>query len=73
MTISDLAKRLNSLFRDGIVNSSAQMKLASKINDWSERFDYFEIKVIDKDVYLVPTDVWDENRTAERKPFYIGD
>lgn len=73
MTISDLAKRLTNLFRDGIVNSSAQVKLASKINDWSERFDYFEIKVIDKDVYLVPTDVWDGNRTAERKPFYLGD
>lgn len=73
MTISDLAKRLTNLFRDGIVNSSAQVKLASKINDWSERFDYFEIKVIDKDVYLVPTDVWDWNRTAERKPFYLGD
>lgn len=73
MTISDLAKRLNNLFRDGIVNSSAQVKLATKINDWSERFDYFEIKVIDKDVYLVHTDVWDGNRTAERKPFYLGD
>ena len=72
MTISDLAKRLNNLFRDGIVNSSAQVKLASKINDWSERFDYFEIKVIDKDVYLVTTDVWDGSRTAERKPFYLG-
>jgi ribosome biogenesis protein Nip4 len=72
MTISDLVKRLTNLYRDGVVNSSAQVKLATKINDWSERFDYFEIKVIDKDVYLVPTDVWDGKEKVERKPFYLG-
>lgn len=72
MTISDLVKRLTNLYRDGVVNSSAQIKIATKINDWSERFDYFEIKVIDKDVYLVPTDVWDRKEKVERKPFYLG-
>ena len=72
MTISDLVKRLTNLYRDGVVNSYAQVKLATKINDWSERFDHFEIKVIDKDVYLVPIDVWDRKENVERKPFYLG-
>lgn len=68
MTISDLVQRLTKLYKDGKVNSSAQVKL-----NCSQVFDYFEIKTVGDDVFLVPTDVWNRKEKDNKTPFYSGE
>lgn len=73
MTISDLVQRLTKLYKDGNVNSSAQVKMKCNVAGWEQVFDYLEIKTVCGEVYLVPNEIWDRKEKVEHKPFYTGD
>lgn len=62
MTISDLIARLSEIQKK--VGSSAQVKLGSTYNTTENAFNFFDIHAPSgcKDVYLIPTDIWDRNR-----------
>lgn len=62
MTISDLIARLTQLQKQ--VGSSAQVKLGSAFNSMDNPFQFFDIRkpTDGKDVFLVPTDVWERSK-----------
>lgn len=61
MTISDFIARLNRLQKE--IGPVAQIKLGKEYNQSDPCFDYFDIEVINGDVYLVPSDIWERKRT----------
>ena len=70
MTISDLIARLTRLMKE--TGPTAQVKLGSAYNTTANPYDSFDVKkhVDEKDVYLVPTDIWlrsDLKRLAQRE------
>jgi hypothetical protein len=66
MTISDLIERLKRIQKD--TGSTAQIHIGKLYNNTQERFEFFDLKVKDKTVILMPTDKWDRpNETDEKR------
>lgn len=70
MTISDLIARLTRIMKEK--GSCVQVKIGSTYNSTDNAFECFEVRnrMDDKDVYLVPSDIWDRSdlkRMAERE------
>lgn len=67
MTLSDFIKRLQGMIEGkGVYPNSAanaQVKLGKSIDNLCDVFDYFEVKKSGNDIVLVPTDVWNQNRS----------
>jgi hypothetical protein len=64
MTISDFVARLTRLQKE--IGNVAQIKLGKEYGETSPVFDYFDIVVVDKDIVLVPSDVWERKETVCR-------
>ena len=62
MTISDFIARLSRLHKE--IGPVAQIKLGKEYNQSDPCFDYFDIEVINGDVYLIPSDIWERKRTV---------
>lgn len=74
MTISDFVARLSRLQKE--IGNVAQIKLGKEYGETEPVFDYFDIVIVDKDIVLVPSDVWEHKQTAYRpslNDFYQGD
>lgn len=73
MTISDFIARLSRLQKE--IGTTAQIKLGKEYNQSIPCFDFFDIKVANGDVYLVPTDIWETKRTVvplQLNSVYVG-
>jgi hypothetical protein len=64
MTISDFVARLIRLQKE--IGNVAQIKLGKEYGETSPAFDYFDIVILDKDIVLVPSDVWERKETVCR-------
>lgn len=62
MTISDFIARLSRLQKE--IGPVAQIKLGKEYNQSDPCFDYFDIEVINGDVYLIPSDICERKRTV---------
>lgn len=74
MTISDFVARLTRLQKE--IGNVAQIKLGKEYGETSPVFDYFDIVIVDKDIVLVPSNIWERKETAYRPSlnnFYQGD
>ena len=76
MTISDFVARLSRLQKE--IGNVAQIKLGKEYGETEPVFDYFDIVIVDKDIVLVPSSVWDKNTRQpvvrpELNNFYTGD
>lgn len=69
MTLGDFIKRLSSMIEGkGIYQSAtrnAQVKLAKRIGDLRDVYDYFEVKKDGENIVLVPTDIWDKGKKGD--------
>jgi hypothetical protein len=58
MTINDLILRLKNAQEEMRCDYSPQVKLGRDYNDADNPFDYFNVKIVDGSVILIPSDVW---------------
>lgn len=66
MTISDLILRLKTLQKSIDIGSTAQVQIGKEYNNPENPFEYFDIKVVGKNVVLVPSDKWDRPKESKQ-------
>lgn len=64
MTLGDFITRLKNLQKDIKIKPNSQVQLGKAFNSSDDPFEYFDIKIVDSNVILVPSDRWD--RPKER-------
>ena len=65
MTISDLILRLKALQKSIDIGSTAQVQIGREYNRYENPFEYFDKKVVGKNIVLVPSDKWDKQRSSK--------
>lgn len=60
MTVSDLIARLQNIQKK--LGSGAYVWLGREFNSDKSLFEFFEIRAREKDIVLVPTDIWDRRK-----------
>lgn len=73
MTISDLIARLTRIQTDLGKTGGQTVKIGKDYNEYQQCFDAFDIKVVDKEVVLVPSDVWIARRDSISRPLFEMD